>query len=1230
MATERQVTELEVRADQAISAVRNFAKELEHAATAADDLAKAQAAEAAASGKAAQSIDLSAREVRKAQRDYDQLLQKLDPVARAQAVATKEMERYAAAMRTAGVPISDQTRLLQALAQHHERHIAGINNAGQASSRFGGIMQQVGFQVGDVATQVSMGTNAFQAMGVQAGQLLGVFGPVGAVLGAVAVAGGALAGKFLDLGEATLSAADAQKLFNDALREGKNLTENSEVAGKRQAEEARERALATLTEAYAQERLNLAKAKGWLENNAAFGSGEQVNASVTERANAAIRAAELRLAEIEGQVAGLLNPAPDSKLYGDLNNAEIERATDLLGQLKDRSEEAGKAAKKHTDEQAKAAADLLRDIEKESEARAKARDAVDRQAAGYEQESYALSLSERSAEVYRAGLKAEAELLKANIDLNDEHARAQVEAAKTAAGNLFDAKQVKADAKKAEDARLDAIKDAEKERLRISERVTDSAASYFADAMMDKNKDIGARLRDTLIRSIYEASAQAVLRVPVQMATGAVMSGVSALGLSGVMGFKSGGAAGGGVGGAAGAGGIDPLGAGSLGYQIGSMGGGGFGGGITSSVNNWGALNLGTASGAAPSAVTLGGDVVSIAGTMRGADGALYAVTTSGEVVEVAGTMAGSGAGYTFTDWLGIGGAALTNVLALTSGTPAQKVLTPAATGIGWAIGGPVGAGIGAAAGNLIGGLFGRKKSVNVPIGPIGYQTSVEQTIGAGNRIVTPMDVLGQTVMGDQRWGRGDGMQYGWAWANSNIYPGTSGPVVGNQAKLLEMTSNLGFRYGADLAGQNVGTVARDGKMYLFTRRADNKADQFSTSGALAGPAAAQFELDSTKQESINDAIARLSVVMLARAGTIANDNLAKAIKKIDTSLDAKSINDLLAFAENFSDALQTMSGGVTDITQAVGVQTRTEVMKTIAAITDFREKTEKLGLDTNAAAGATKKAVEVMLGLRDAAEPLSEVEKSLQALEAKFANIGPLLEMVGITTDPATLKAQALTNIRSGFEQSLADTITQITDPASLVRQAEQKRYEQQIEDAQKLGADLAKVHELHRLNLLGIEKQYNSAESQAREQASAGVLATVTDLGQLVRQWQYGDQSALSPEAQLGLAERTYNAVSGAARAGDFRSYQQFGATADQYLTEARTIYGSGAGYADAFARVMQDAMQLMQRDPQDLVARAVEDSARAQIDTLRTGFSELKATMQAVLTELRQGNSAPARAA
>ncbi len=60
-----------------------------------------------------------------------------------------------------------------------------MGNTGKDARKFAmGALQQAGFQIGDFAVQVANGTNKMQAFGQQAPQMLQIFGPIGAVVGA--------------------------------------------------------------------------------------------------------------------------------------------------------------------------------------------------------------------------------------------------------------------------------------------------------------------------------------------------------------------------------------------------------------------------------------------------------------------------------------------------------------------------------------------------------------------------------------------------------------------------------------------------------------------------------------------------------------------------------------------------------------------------------------------------------------------------------------------------------------------------------------------------------------------------------------------------------------------------------------------------------------------------------------------------------------------------------------
>ena len=64
-------------------------------------------------------------------------------------------------------------------------HANQYNKTAVATNKWAkGALQQAGYQIGDFAVQVQGGTNVLQAFGQQGSQLLGIFGPIGAILGA--------------------------------------------------------------------------------------------------------------------------------------------------------------------------------------------------------------------------------------------------------------------------------------------------------------------------------------------------------------------------------------------------------------------------------------------------------------------------------------------------------------------------------------------------------------------------------------------------------------------------------------------------------------------------------------------------------------------------------------------------------------------------------------------------------------------------------------------------------------------------------------------------------------------------------------------------------------------------------------------------------------------------------------------------------------------------------------
>ena len=118
--------------------------------------------------------------------------------------ASSEVRKYAYAMRQA-----DDATLSQAQA---------MGFAGKNINRMGANLQQVGYQVGDFAVQVQGGTNVMVALGQQGAQLLGIFGPAGAIAGAGLAITTAFLAPLMRVKDEAKDAADATKAFDDRVK----------------------------------------------------------------------------------------------------------------------------------------------------------------------------------------------------------------------------------------------------------------------------------------------------------------------------------------------------------------------------------------------------------------------------------------------------------------------------------------------------------------------------------------------------------------------------------------------------------------------------------------------------------------------------------------------------------------------------------------------------------------------------------------------------------------------------------------------------------------------------------------------------------------------------------------------------------------------------------------------------------------------------------------------------
>lgn len=105
--------------------------------------------------------------------------------------ATSEVRKFAAAQQQLATEAKKTT---EAIGRQTKAIDTFSNTSRKGMRRMEVIAQQAGFQIGDLAVQIQGGTNAAVAFGQQASQLLGFFGPAGAIAGAgIAIATGLIA-----------------------------------------------------------------------------------------------------------------------------------------------------------------------------------------------------------------------------------------------------------------------------------------------------------------------------------------------------------------------------------------------------------------------------------------------------------------------------------------------------------------------------------------------------------------------------------------------------------------------------------------------------------------------------------------------------------------------------------------------------------------------------------------------------------------------------------------------------------------------------------------------------------------------------------------------------------------------------------------------------------------------------------------------------------------------------
>lgn len=422
-----------------------------------------------------------------------------------------------------------------------------------------------------------------------------------------------------------------------------------------------------------------------------------------------------------------------------------------------------------------------------------------------------------------------------------------------------------------------------------------------------------------------------------------------------------------------------------------------------------------------------------------------------------------------------------------------------------------------------------------------------------------------------------------------------------------------------EILGQIGGTLNTDLGFYVRTK---NHKGLRGYSGLVHPGGGLQETYSEIGDQSVENATKAIAITFLktvAQQGglTTSNPDTLKAIQNSKASgIDIEGFVKDIEFGQNFQMSLQAMKDGIIDFTQAIGYQAINEVNAATASIKAFKDKTAELGLDTNAAAEATKRYVELLFGIGEPKQDISDTAKAWQTLIARFENAEAIFKEVGLDFSRIDEYLQnAKDKFIQGYNQGIQDQIKAITDPAGLAMDQLIKLQEQRLKDAQLIGADIVEIEKLHMLERQKLIEQQTGFSVQA-----------IKDFLQQLRQ---SDLSPLSPAAKLTESGNAFFEALNKARQGDYNAANQLTELASPYLEAAQSYYAGNEQYVAIFNTV-EDALQQFVSTVESnngSLSGAIMQVGNAQIyelQQLRFQFQDLQASYadsQAEIAGLRQ---------
>jgi hypothetical protein len=186
------------------------------------------------------------------------------------------------------------------------------------------------------------------------------------------------------------------------------------------------------------------------------------------------------------------------------------------------------------------------------------------------------------------------------------------------------------------------------------------------------------------------------------------------------------------------------------------------------------------------------------------------------------------------------------------------------------------------------------------------------------------------------------------------------------------------------------------------------------------------------------------------------------------------------------------------------------------------------------------------------------------------------------------------------------------------------------QSADYQMRMTELEAVQQGERLQII---QKYGTATStslsDALKQAQTNVGTLFTSLTAYADKLKTGSDSPLSATDQYALASSKFNAVAGAAAAGDYNSANQLQGYSDTLLAASRAVNGSGTGYGADFQRVLS-ALDSVSTQSDNLTLSSQREIMATVADRNDAAIADLRDTLKAELTAVRRELQQQARAA